>query len=592
MGTETGAEGGPDTAPVSPYQLQNGNGSGNGNPSPPVQPSETPRRENLEQEAASEGMDVSLSEVLGCASSYHAMVTPVSLTMVLAALAVVFINTEETIARGEQELHVYQVWKSDSTQRANQSTGKNLAMSLGNTLVMVTFIATMTFGIVLLYKYRCMKCLVGYMIFSSATLLGVLGGTVLDTAINIYRIPVDNFTFFFCLYNFAIVGVISVFFGLGIPTKVTQGYLVCTSVILAWQLSHFDAWTAWTLLVMLALYDLCAVLTPCGPLKALVGLMQQEDAPEMPGLLYEAQLPAGAERRVRRTDTNNNNTSASNSTSPPTTAPTGTTTYSATANSSALHPNASNVSATSASTSTSISRSEPDSAAPSSPSRSNQNNYDASPTPASPVALTSPTAPIDPERIVIIPFAIARVYRLPLLSSLQDPTGSLNDNNNTPLLEEQTHTPSELKAMVEVVMPTPGGRIVRAGNKYQVYDRDGVMRRTLLVNQQGKVMQELDPDDDDDDEYRMSNSIKLGLGDFIFYSVLVSKAAMHSFTTFAACMLVILTGMGATLILLSVFKAALPALPISIFLGVTFYLLTMLVIEPWIQAIYRLPFYV
>jgi hypothetical protein len=32
---------------------------------------------------------------------------------------------------------------------------------------------------------------------------------------------------------------------------------------------------------MLAIYDLCAVLTPCGPLKALVNLMQHEDAPEM-----------------------------------------------------------------------------------------------------------------------------------------------------------------------------------------------------------------------------------------------------------------------------------------------------------------------
>jgi Presenilin len=29
-----------------------------------------------------------------------------------------------------------------------------------------------------------------------------------------------------------------------------------------------------TLQVVLAMYDLCAVLTPCGPLKALVNLMQ------------------------------------------------------------------------------------------------------------------------------------------------------------------------------------------------------------------------------------------------------------------------------------------------------------------------------
>lgn len=47
---------------------------------------------------------------------------------------------------------------------------------------------------------------------------------------------------------------------------------------------------------MLALYDLCAVLTPCGPLKALVNLMSDEDSPEMPGLLYEAQIPGEKSR--------------------------------------------------------------------------------------------------------------------------------------------------------------------------------------------------------------------------------------------------------------------------------------------------------
>jgi presenilin 1 len=52
---------------------------------------------------------------------------------------------------------------------------------------------------------------------------------------------------------------------------------------MAWQLSKFDEWTGWCLLVSLAAYDLCAVLTPCGPLKALVNLMQQQDAPPMPG---------------------------------------------------------------------------------------------------------------------------------------------------------------------------------------------------------------------------------------------------------------------------------------------------------------------
>ena len=48
-------------------------------------------------------------------------------------------------------------------------------------------------------------------------------------------------------------------------------------------------WTVWSLLVALALYDLCAVLTPCGPLRKLVELAQERQDP-IPGLLYEAEV--------------------------------------------------------------------------------------------------------------------------------------------------------------------------------------------------------------------------------------------------------------------------------------------------------------
>ena len=66
--------------------------------------------------------------------------------------------------------------------------------------------------------------------------------------------------------------------------------------------------------------------------------------------------------------------------------------------------------------------------------------------------------------------------------------------------------------------------------------------------------------------------------------VLVSKAALFGFTTWAACLLVILAGLGATLVLLSVFQKALPALPISIGLGVVFYLLTRALLVPFIEV--------
>ncbi|KAF3333945.1 presenilin-like protein [Carex littledalei] len=80
----------------------------------------------------------------------------------------------------------------------------------------------------------------------------------------------------------------------------------------------------------------------------------------------------------------------------------------------------------------------------------------------------------------------------------------------------------------------------------------------------------------------LSGAIKLGLGDFIFYSVLVGRAAMYDYMTVYACYLAIIAGLGVTLMLLAVYRQALPALPVSIMLGVVFYLLTRVLLEVFV----------
>ncbi|XP_017973444.1 PREDICTED: presenilin-like protein At2g29900 [Theobroma cacao] len=79
-----------------------------------------------------------------------------------------------------------------------------------------------------------------------------------------------------------------------------------------------------------------------------------------------------------------------------------------------------------------------------------------------------------------------------------------------------------------------------------------------------------------------SGAIKLGLGDFIFYSVLVGRAAMYDFMAVYACYLAIVAGLGITLMLLAFYQKALPALPVSIALGVLFYFLTRFLLEVFI----------
>jgi len=105
----------------------------------------------------------------------------------------------------------------------------------------------------------------------------------------------------------------------------------------------------------------------------------------------------------------------------------------------------------------------------------------------------------------------------------------------------------------------------------------------------------------------VSQSVKLGLGDFVFYSVLVGRAAMFNWLTVFTCFIAIITvrsvarqpwfvtaqfschaspqGLFWTLLLLAVFKKALPALPFSIALGIFFFFLSKVFLLPFVLAV-------
>ncbi len=84
-----------------------------------------------------------------------------------------------------------------------------------------------------------------------------------------------------------------------------------------------------------------------------------------------------------------------------------------------------------------------------------------------------------------------------------------------------------------------------------------------------ETVQPMIPNETSETDQDIDDGPKLGIGDFVFYSVLIAKSATQlNLTTILACYLTIIVGLTITMTLVAYLSRPLPALPISIFLAI------------------------
>merc|ERR1712137_523047 len=96
-------------------------------------------------------------------------------------------------------------------EKSSDSAGVKLGGALLDAFIFVAMIVVVTFVLVLLYKYRCLKIIYNWLILSCATLLAVFGGTLYYHIFVKFNWPLDWITFSIIVWNFAVVGMFSIF---------------------------------------------------------------------------------------------------------------------------------------------------------------------------------------------------------------------------------------------------------------------------------------------------------------------------------------------------------------------------------------------
>ncbi|XP_053690136.1 presenilin homolog isoform X2 [Sabethes cyaneus] len=411
---------------------------------------------------------------------------PVTLCMLVVVATISSINFYST-------KDVYLVYTP--FHELSDDTGTKIWNALANSMILMTVIVIMTILLIVLYKRRCYKVIHGWLIMSSLMLLFLFSYLYLEEVLRAYNIPFDYPTALLMMWNFGVVGMISIHWQ-G-PLRLQQGYLIFIAALMALVfIKYLPEWTTWVVLAVISIWDLIAVLTPKGPLRILVETAHERNEQIFPALIYSSTI---------------------------------------------------------------------------------MYSYMGAHADPSEEALTRSTGSLSGERAIGSGVTSYGSTGVPVQSSQQtsdnaeDPSGGFTQEWASSSQQRVTRRQIEVQTNIANNPSRPEYRTVTADT-----ERSNVSdNRGTGDSQQVPLYEQAE-----------ERGIKLGLGDFIFYSVLVGKASSYGdWNTTIACFVAILVGLCLTLLLLAIFRKALPALPISIFFGLIFCFVTSVIVKPFTEAL-------
>lgn len=433
------------------------------------------------------------------------------------------------------------------------STSSNAINGLVQAAIILGNIIVATIVIVFLFIKGWILALMIFFCVVVTMLLGYFGWYLIYQLFQVWNVNIDWVTTIFLLFNSTVVGVMCIFWR-G-PKDLQQAYLILMCTLMAYTLTGLPEWTAWIFMAFLVVWDLIAVLCPFGPLRLLI-----ENAREAPqntrplqALMYSAMVWVGmlAQPLSKSLDT---------------------------------------------------AVVELDSER----EQSRKTAVDHRVHDLQPFLLKQSR---HKQRTAVSRLADLQLSHFPCQHPPKHPTfvSATRESSLATLVDASSHTDTNAQSPVSLASPEPGQpqpsetsmspllkspaetlsesvgptsskSFLSAENKGSTLVPEALPERPILPPEEQAAIAE------EETEESERSGLKLGLGDFVFYSLLVSRAAMYDWITTVACMIAVLSGLDATIFLLAIFRKALPALPISLTFGIIFYFVSRIMMTPYFSS--------